>query len=391
MARSKYQKKIKNGIEYYFYRINDNRLEKPKDLYGKTTKELEEKINKIMKELNNGINIEEGKKNYKEFLRQWLYNIKFINIKNTSKEVYESAYRIHIKEEKILNVKLNELSNITIQNFYMKLKKNKVGTATIKIINIIIKGSIKYAYRNDLIIKDITKNIIIPKPTEKEKLNKKNRINPLTINEQKKLMKKIEGNELELLFLMALFTGARGGELLALTWEDINMNNCTIKISKIAKYQHEIREEGNKKYKTEIQTPKTEKSKRIIPFPKKLKEKIIKHKENQEKIELNLWKKKNKNNLIFCNIKGEYYNIIEVNNKFKSILKSIGIEGHTFHDLRHTYATRLFEMKENPKTVQELLGHSTISTTLNIYTHVLKEVKEEAAEKLNKLYEKIEG
>ena len=173
MARSKYKKKIKNGIEYYFYRINDNRLEKPKDLYGKTTKELEEKINKIMKELNNGINIEEGKKNYKEFLRQWLYNIKFINIKNTSKEVYESAYRIHIKEEKILNVKLNELSNITIQNFYMKLKKNKVGTATIKIINIIIKGSIKYAYRNDLIIKDITKNIIIPKPTEKEKLNKK--------------------------------------------------------------------------------------------------------------------------------------------------------------------------------------------------------------------------
>ena len=83
MARSKYKKKIKNGIEYYFYRINDNRLEKPKDLYGKTTKELEEKINKIMKELNNGINIEEGKKNYKEFLRQWLYNIKFINSKES--------------------------------------------------------------------------------------------------------------------------------------------------------------------------------------------------------------------------------------------------------------------------------------------------------------------
>lgn len=80
---------------------------------------------------------------------------------------------------------------------------------------------------------------------------------------------------------------------------------------------------------------------------------------------------------------------MEVYLEFKKIMKNLNMENHTFHDLRHTYATRLFELKENPKTVQELLGHSSINITLNTYTHVLEDVKENAINKLNELYKEM--
>lgn len=271
MARTKYKKKIKNGIEYYFYRIKTNNGYK--DLYGKTTKELEEKIKEIEKNIINNINIKGSKQNYGDFLRNWIYNVKFLNIKNTSKEVYISIYEKHIKNKSITKVKINELNRIMIQNYYAKLKKEKTGIPTIKIIHFLISGSIRYAYENDLIIKDFTKGLIIPKQSEEEKLKKINKVNPLTKEQQKKFIRAIEGNELELMYLMALYTGARQGELIALEWKDINLKNCTMNINKIAKYQHEINEEGNGEYKTEIQTPKTRKSIRKVPFPKELRKK----------------------------------------------------------------------------------------------------------------------
>ena len=99
----------------------------------------------------------------------------------------------------------------------------------------------------------------------------------------------------------------------------------------------------------------------------------------------------NKNNLIFCNIEGKYINGNNVYMNFKRILKRINKEKNilpniTFHDLRHTYATRLFEKGVNPKIVQEILGHSNISITLNTYTHVSEEIKKEVSEKINNIF-----
>lgn len=92
------------------------------------------------------------------------------------------------------------------------------------------------------------------------------------------------------------------------------------------------------------------------------------------------------NNLVFCNDLGAYLVDSTIGRQYKIILKNNNIPVRKFHDMRHTFATRLFELGEEPKTVQELLGHSTVSITLNTYTHVLESVKEKAISKLDELH-----
>lgn len=381
--KTNYRKKIKNGKEYYFFRLKHENLEQPKDIYATNIKELEKKIKEARAKLN--ANLIKTDKTYKEILEYWLYEVKFQDIKNTSKEVYDKVYKKHIQNSKIMKTKINKLKKEDIQSFYNIIKNKNIGESIIKIIKIEIQGSIRFAYENELIIKDFSKLVTAPKIRKRTFESKK--IKFFTEEEEKIFIKEIEGERLELLYILALSTGARQSELLALTWNDINFNKNYIRINKIAKYQQIITKEKRSKYQAIIQTPKTEKSIRIVPFPESIKSKIYSYKKEQEEILGNI----NKNNLIFCNIEGKYINGNNVYMNFKRILKRINKEKNilpniTFHDLRHTYATRLFEKGVNPKIVQEILGHSNISITLNTYTHVSEEIKKEVSEKINNIF-----
>lgn len=381
--KTNYRKKIKNGKEYYFFRLKHENLEQPKDIYATKIKELEKKIKETRAKLD--ANLIKTDKTYKEILEYWLYEVKFQDIKNTSKEVYDKVYKKHIQNSKIMKIKINKLNKEDIQSFYNIIKNKNIGESIIKIIKIEIQGSIRFAYENELIIKDFSKLVTAPKIKKRTFENKK--IKFLTEEEEKIFIEEIEGERLELLYILALSTGARQSELLALTWNDINFNKNYIRINKIAKYQQIITKEKRSKYQAIIQTPKTEKSIRIVPFPESIKNKIYSYKKEQEEILGNI----NKNNLIFCNIEGKYINGNNVYMNFKRILKRINKEKNilpniTFHDLRHTYATRLFEKGVNPKIVQEILGHSNISITLNTYTHISEEIKKEVSEKINNIF-----
>lgn len=390
--RTKYKKKIKNGKEYFFYRLRHENLEKPKDLYAKTTKDLDKKIKELNNLLDKKVNIKSER--FKESFENWLYNIKFINIKNTSKELYINAYNVHIKNKPITKTKILELNREKVQELYNQLKKENTGYEIFKIIDLLIKGFVRFLYDNDMIIKDFSRALILPR---KDKgLNKKN--HAMTKKQQKIFIEYIKGHSMETIFLVALYTGMRQSEITALTWEDINLEKCTININKIAKYQKVITENNENEYKILVQTPKTKNSIRKIEFPKELAEKLKQHKKKQKEYKILSGGTYNKNNLVFCNKKGEYYIGGTIYTAFKICLKRINSQiknkedkfnNFTFHDLRHTYATRMFELKTDPKTVQTLLGHSNISITLNTYTHVMKEVQTEAIEKLNELYKEL--
>ena len=379
MAKTVYKKKIKNGKEYYFFRLRHENLEKPKDIYAKTVKELETKIKNITNELNHGVKANEII--FGDFLRDWLYDVKFIGLKPKTKMLYDSIFRNHIKSNEIYNIKLKSLKVIDVQRYFNKLYQKDVSNSLLSTTNKIIAPCIRYAYNNGYIIKDFSRMYSVPKKSE---TNDK-KVKPFTLEEQKEFLKAIEGHRHEVLFLVALYTGLREGEILALTWNDIDFIKNTITVSKTVSIVVDITKESRSKGYISIGTPKTVKGNRVVPLPdflvKRLKQYKLFKKEESLKIGIQF---KESNNL-FTTRNGTMLSAVNLQRMFKEILLKAGIENRKFHDLRHTYATRLFELGESAKTVQELLGHSSISMTLDIYTHVLKETKETAIEKLDEL------
>jgi len=371
--RTKYKKKIKNGKEYFFYRLRHKNLEAPKDIYAKTVKELNEKIKKITNLLDQ--EIDANNETFGEFFDWWIENIKIPKIKPQTKENTLNRYK-RIKKYSICKIKLKDLKIKNIQDFYNKLSNEDIKYSTIKRIESLINQAFKYAYNQRYIEREFKGAYTI----KKEKEVKEQKIKVYSIEEQKKLEKIIKGNKHEMLYITLLYTGIRLGEALALKWEDINFEEEYININKTTVY---IRE--NNIYKTIIGTPKTKASIRKVNMPTNLVKKIKEYKKEQNKIIVRLGNKFERNNIVFCDYKGNYIVPNSLRKSLRELLKNTEIEYKGIHVFRHTYATRLFEKGAEPKTVQTLLGHETINTTLNIYTHVMPEKRKETVELLNDL------
>lgn len=380
MPKSEYSIKVKNGNEYYFYRLRHDNLKKPKDLYAKSIKEMKTKIKDLTYELDH--NISNNKEYFGVFFKTWLYDTHLINKKPGTKERYDMMFRHYMENSPIYKIKLKDLTSMDIQSYYKSLNKTK-SISVITNLHRLIAPCIRYAYANDRIIKDFSKSIVLPKLSEEAKMNKLKEVNPFTLKEQFNFIKAINGHRLEMLFITALDTGLRKGELFALTWKDIDFKKKQITVNKSFKRVKNI---DTEEYENLIQTPKSLKGIRVVPIPDHLVTKLKQHKNNQKicKIKMaNLW---HDNNLVFCNIYGKYLDSSGTSKELNKILIDNKLKPIKFHGLRHTYATRLFELGENPKTVQKLLGHSNIGITLDTYTHVLENMKADAVSKLNDLY-----
>ncbi|MCB2314176.1 site-specific integrase [Clostridium tagluense] len=144
----------------------------------------------------------------------------------------------------------------------------------------------------------------------------------------------------------------------------------------------------NKNYESKLifQEPKTKAGIRNIPLPPNVLVLLNTHRLNQSKENLLVGYKYEDQDLVFCTELGHPIEPRNFIRKFQQLLKISGLEKTNIHSLRHTYATRLLELNEHPKVVQELLGHSTIAITLDIYSHVFPEIKKATADKINDLF-----
>ena len=394
MAKTKYLKRTINGKDYFYIRLRHKNLLKPKDIYAPTVKELNKKVNSMIIRLEN--NIIENKDYFESFFENWLFDVKFLVLKPSTKERYEGVYRNYIKNSSLSKIKIKDICLDNVQNYYNDLLKEGTSVSCIQTINKLIAPCIRYAYHNNILIKDFSKMIILPKEREATKLEKQSKVHPFSLAEQKRFTAEVRNHEHELLFLTALNSGLRQGELFALTWNDIDFNRCCINVNKTVRNVSEVSRDGRSKSKVIIQTPKSVASIRTVLIPYALCEKLKHHKTCQMQHKLKLANLYTDNNLVFCTPYGTYLDGSNIRKRMNKIIENINsresnkiniILPRKFHDLRHTYATRLFELGESPKTIQNLLGHSNISVTLNTYTHVLERTKLIAVSKLNELYE----
>jgi len=223
-----------------------------------------------------------------------------------------------------------------------------------------------------MINKNIAEGTILPK---REKVEKK----VLTSAEQARFIeaakKDITYGEI---FILALATGLRIGEIVALTWNDIDFEKRQLTVNKTASYTRDRGVQGLK-YSVTIGSPKTKSSNRVVPLLPEIVERLKAHRKLQEVFVGNtIW--------VFCHMNGREKGKVPLPNSagraMKQIAKEAGIEGISPHCLRHTFATRGLENGIELRVMQELLGHSNLSMTADLYTHVLPDKKMDSMMKL---------
>lgn len=358
-------------------RKEDGKL-KRLSFYGKTRQEVAEKINKALNSFAAGALVEPSQLTLGNWLHTWLFEYKKNSLRPSTLQSYEYLIRYHITPA-LGHYKLKELKPEHLQLFYNEKLKGGLSSRTVKYIHTVLHGALKQAIKNNLVARNVTEATILPK-------QRKNEIRVLTLEEQQRFIQSLEGERLKAAFIIALATGLRQGELLALKWDCVDLKEGTITVKRSLKRVKNFDPNINKKSILIFQEPKTSSGIRIIPLPPAALEELKEHRKRQIEEKLKAGEVYEDNNLVFATELGKPIDPRNLLRTFYRIIEKANIDIN-FHALRHTYATRLLEANEHPKVVQEILGHKDITTTLNIYSHVMPNVKKAAALKINHLFE----
>ncbi|AAM25292.1 site-specific integrase [Thermoanaerobacter sp. CM-CNRG TB177] len=383
---------VKNGKEYYRVTVTIGRDENGKlirkEFYGKTKKEAEAKKEEYLNGIRNGLNVDFQDVTLGDLMHTWLFEVVRMSRKPATFVKYEGHYRNYIKNSELYGMKISIIKSIQIQRYYNKLYQQGKSSKTIKALNNFLKTFFNYAVDEGYLAKNpcTGKKIVIP-GTPEEKIETE--IETFSDEEIKKIKEALKGHRLKALFLLAFGTGLRQGELLGLKWTDIDFEKKELRVQRMIKQVTIIDEKGNRKYKTIEQIPKTKNSIRTVPIPSSLIPMLKEHRNRQREEKLkagSVYLNDVEKGYVFTTELGNTIDASNLLKTYKKILNRAGVPYRKFHAIRHTYATKLFERGVPLKTVSELLGHSNISITANIYTHVIPKQKTNAVETLNDLF-----
>lgn len=370
----------KNGKDYYristtIGRSSNGKLIR-KEFYGSSKKEAEKKRDEYLNNINQGLDINYNKKQLSESMRLWLNEYVKISNKPSTYDRYLGIYNNYIDKGILSNKVIESIKPMDIQIFYNSLYKSKKTSSTINTINKVLKSFFTFAFNQGYITNNpcIKGKVVIPGDLKSETKE----IEIFSDEDISKILNSKNKVLIKYLSIFSLATGMRRGECLGLQWKDIYDDEIHIERSSktVALYD----ENSVKRYKSILQSPKTQKSKRVIPLPNSLKSILKDIRAIQAQNKLLAGSSYIDNDLIFCTEIGKLLDDRNISRSFKRFLKSCDVEYKNFHALRHTYATKQFELGVPLKTVSVLLGHSDIYITANRYTHVLKHHKEQSVD-----------
>lgn len=326
-----------------------------KSIYGASQREVLDKLTAVKASLNNGTFTEPSKLSVAQWLDIWLEDY-LGGVKPSTVKSYTEHIKNHIKPG-LGGVLLQKLSAHMIQNFYNRLQKEKgLSPKTIKNIHGVLHAALKQALTLGYIRNNPSEACILPRIEKPQK----------TVLADEKLLaflQAIQGDKYEALLFTALFTGAREGELLGLQWDSINFKTGEILI------KHQL-QKNRITGVYELVSNKNDRARRIKPARSVI-ERLQKHRLTQMEQRLlagGVWD--NPFNLVFTNEIGEHLTAKIAWGHCKRIATQIGMPDLRFHDLRHSYAVNALQNGDDPKTVQEALGHHTAAFTLDTYASV---------------------
>jgi integrase len=324
----------------------------------RTKKEAQLKAAQIQQEIENGNYYEQKDINIGEFFAEWLNHYARLNL---NERTY--ANRKYMINARILpaigKVKLKDLKPLMIQKLYKQCFDSGLSSNYVNTIHRLMLNALKWGVKMQLIRVNPVEDVNAPKIEKKT-------VKTWSIDQVKTFLNTSQTYWYHIGFCIAIYTGLRRGEILRLTWGDVDFD----------------------KKQLTVLTGKTKSATRTIAIPDLLISELKKHKAKQNQNKLLLMGAYADNDLIVCSQIGTPTNERNLNRSFYELLDKINVPKIRFHDLRHTHATILLQMGEHPKIVSERLGHSRVNITMDTYSHVMPEMQQETAKRLNDLMSK---
>ena len=319
---------------------------------GKTKTEAQQMLRQAMSDADRGLIFDAPHLTLGEYLDKWLPNIKD-TVRQRSWERYEQLVRVHIKPA-LARLKLQNLTRAHAKSLYREKLDSGSSPRTVNYIHVTLHKALKDAVADGLILKNVADGLKPSKPRKKE-------INPLNPEQAKAFLEAAREDRYEALYVLAVHYGLRQGELLGLKWADLDMDAGVLQVRRT------MSEARSGRIEEETKSGKG----RRIDLSQSILEALRRHRtrQNEERLESASWKD---HGLIFPSINGTPTNSKNLYYRsFKPILKGAGLPDIVFHELRHTCATIRSMKGQHLKQVQELLGHSSVAITLDLYSHVI--------------------
>ena len=340
-----------------------------KSIYGRTREEVRRKMLEAQNTLQNGYELPAERMTVADFIPVWLGNVQ-ASIRFKTLETYESVLRSHVVPH-VGTVPLARLNPTHVQRMYNQLLDEGLSASSVAKLHTVLHNMLGKAVRLGMTNRNVTELVDVPRPKHREKVM-------LSPGEVHKLLDAARGHRFEALFTLAVTTGARSGELLGLSWEDVDLDQGTLNIRRSLQKLKEGYGLGD---------PKTKRSRRQIALPTVTIRALRSHRLRQTEESLRIgaaWS--HELNLVFTTRSGTKLSSNNIlNREFRPLLKQADLPVTLrFHDLRDIAASLL--LASEPITdVSDMLGHADPSITMKVYAHALPGAPRRMADAMDKL------
>jgi integrase len=348
-------------------------------VYGESKKEVQDKLRKLQNQAANGQVVAPGKLKVGEYLDRWLEDYVRVNRSPNTYRSYEGVVRCHVKEH-VGGVRLADLTPAHVQGLYSAMERGGASPRLRQLTHAVLRKALAQALKEDLVIRNACVAVDRPRVPKTEMVT-------FTPEQTRQFLATAAPHRLSALFVLAAATGMREGELFALAWSDIDLEGGALSVQQTL-------EEIDGKHR--LKEPKSAKGRRRIDLPAFAVKALWEHKAR-------MMQEGHLDGPVFCDRRGGWLRksnftrqifkpmIARTNARLTEEAEKAGtapdlLPDIRFHDMRHGHATLMLELGEHPKVVQERLGHSQISLTLDTYSHVLPAVHKKAAEAIDKAF-----
>ena len=349
-------------------------------VYGTSREQAARKLRDALGRRDAGI-ASPGSETVAAFLAAWLEGAR-PTLKPRTAERYDEQIRLHLVP--LLGRRpLARLAPEHVQGAYASLLARGLSPATVRRSHATLHRALEQAVRWRKVPTNVAGLVKAPRVAHRD-------MTVLTPEEARQLVAAVAGDRLEALYTLAVTAGLRQGELLALRWSDVDLDRGTVAVTaglvRVYKPRGADRQEGEPRSHLELTEPKTERSRRRVELTGIALEALRRRRvawAQERMAAANVWQDRD---LVFCSPTGGYLHAARLTEQFTALLLRSGLPRIRFHDLRHTAATLMLRQGVHPKVASEMLGHATVSVTLDLYSHVTETMQRSAAEALNSVF-----